>query len=222
VIAPDVSLRNLVVTNDGAVWGHDNRLVRIDPATDQISSFPVQGLIHSFGAGDDGALWLITFRDSTRSLVRVDLNGQVLSSTLLAEPGWFGPRLVAARGAMWGVRGTELVRLSAAGVTEAFPLPLSNAYWFVSGGDFLWLANDPMHAGDHSEIVRIGPAGEVLARYPLPVRYIIGATADRAGNLWLNDEFSGRIVRMTPRGETATITEAVWQYTRRSADGGRC
>ena len=217
VVAADVSLLGLVVTNDGAVWGHEHDLlVRIDPATDQISRFQIADSVGSFGAGEDGALWVITRGNgnAVRSLVRFDGDGRVLSTAPVAGSASLRlARLVAVAGVVWGVLDNQLVTLDAGGVTASFPLPLPNALWFVSGGDFLWLANDPLNAGDHSEILRIGPGGEVLARYPLPVRYIIGAAADQAGNLWLSDEFSGGIVRLTPSGDATAITAAVWNYS---------
>lgn len=214
-VAPDDDVERLAVGADGAVWANTyEQVIRIDPLTGSVDYHDIGPFIAAFGAGPDGALWLIRTVASVSSLVRLSTSGAVLSSNLINAPPQFGLRLVAMGGAMWTSTFQGVVRLTATGGTHTFPLPMANTYFFASAGDFLWVAE-----GSGSKIIRVGPDGSVLAEYDLSAEEVIGGmiadadgnlwiggmSADAEGNLWMTQLTTGRVVRMAPDGQLTVI-----------------
>jgi streptogramin lyase len=200
-------LLTVVVGPDGAVWGViDHEVLRIDPATNAVERFVFEEHISLFAAGPDGLLWMITGSGHDQSLVRLDTAGQIVSTNPLSVTLTSDHPFVAAGGAMWSVGGDGLLRITASGATESFPLPLPpSPFWLLPAGDFLWVATDPSSATDVHEVARVSTAGAVLDTYPAPVETIIGATVDAQGNLIVVEELTQRLVRLAPNGHVTLI-----------------
>ena len=199
--------QGLVVGPDGAVWTYSVNVVqRIDPATNAVQTFPMPGTVLTFGAGPDEAIWVIVRSNAvTRSLLRLDSAGQVLSSAdVSGMPVTTDRALVAAGGATWSVSGSSLIRLEATGNYQTFPLPLASAYWIESADEFLWVADSP-HDSVGRRVLRVSVTGEILSNAAAPVTNIHGVTADENGNFWMIEAQTGRIVRMTPAGDVTVM-----------------
>jgi hypothetical protein len=142
-------------------------------------------------------------------VIRLGLDGQVLSSTVVPSLPYVGIWLVSAGGAMWTTSGSQLIRLDGSSAFQSFSLPIPDAFWLVSGGDFLWVANDGPTFSDPTTILRVSTAGVPVATYLSSATTIYGATSDREGNLWLSEQFTSRIVRVTPGGESSVVVPAL-------------
>lgn len=201
-VASANQVAELVIGSDGAVWASTpNEIIRLDPVTLDVQRYNIGFQIISFGAGPDGALWMIRSGSSTTSLLRLSTSGAILSNNPIASPASFGGWLVQAHGSMWTLSDNQVVRIDATGATQLFPLPLTGALWTVSNGTSLWIADD----ANNPQVVQIAANGSVIAQYPAPVRYILGATVDNEGNLLLTEEFTGRVVRLTPAGQSTVL-----------------
>jgi hypothetical protein len=201
-VAPDTNVTALVVGSDGAVWtSRLGEIVRIDPSTSTVQRVSVPFSLRVFTAGPDGQLWGIT---STADVVRFNTAGQIVSSATAARPAPPPQYSVVSAGAwVWTVSGgNQLVRWSADGTTQAFPLGTIQPYpnWIVSAGDFLWVAEDQF-----PRVTRVSLTGEILGTYPVPGLSIYGVAAEASGNLLISDEFTGDILRITPDGTLSRL-----------------
>lgn len=201
-------IASLVVGSDGAVWGRSSfHVTRIDPVTLAVQRFPFPSGVRAIVAGPDGALWLITGSRTEGQLVRMSTTGAILSSATLSEPlpEYEVIGVTVAGGSMWlsaGSFSSRLRRIDADGTVHGITVPIPDAFWVLSGGDFLWVATVERSP---SIVLRLSTTGEVLGSFtPLEGR-LFGATVDAAGNLWMNEGGTNRIVRLMPDGVATTM-----------------
>lgn len=185
----------LLAGPDGAVWtARAGELLRIDPVTSVLEVINSGDYINGLTTGADGALWLLR-RDSNHvhHIVRIDPSGVVLStvSTNLGLAAGLRNLSIASDGTMWTPAGDGVVRVNATGEISTFPLSFSG-YWIFSGTDSVWIVGA-------QSVARVGLAGDVLAQYQFPKPFV-GATTDAEANLWLIEESTGSVIRISPLG----------------------
>lgn len=200
---PGFSATIIAVAADGTVWGGQGSTVsRLDPDTDAVTSFGAGASVAGLAAGNDGLLWLITRNDfvlpRVHRLVRMDLAGNVVSSVVVDLLVGAGIGAVAVQDQLW-LPGTSVIRLSASGVKQVTPLPISPIV-ALPADDFVWVTVDSQR------VMKLSTTGAILLDVALVggTDVVGGAAVDGEGNLWAVSLATGMLYRITPDGAVTT------------------
>ena len=208
------SVGDLTIASDGAVWAagllildeqygrwrSGGGVIRIDPKTLEVSRFDLNGSPWRIAASRDGIVWAFVQSTFTSArVIRLALDGTVLSDAPVASRVSPSALTVSADGALWGVRPPyrdlginqgSLIRFAENSEIRAYALD-KGADWVFSEGEFLWVVD---HDGSVS---KYGLDGQRRASYELGSP-ITGAVTGPDGTLWLR--LSDRIASMTQDG----------------------
>lgn len=147
-----------VASGFGAIWavGADGRLARIDPATNDVSSFDI-GVVGSALATGDGAVWIASYDDG--AVVRFDPTTRTVSTTTTGLGGLFG--VAVGSGSVWVVNktGHEVLRLDPTKATVTARIPAERSPdWVTVGAGSVWVTRETPRA-----VLRIDPATNTVA-----------------------------------------------------------
>ena len=190
--------RFMVLGPDRAVWTAGTfDLWRIDPVTGALALVQTGDYIDALATGPDGALWLLR-RDNAHvfRISRMNAAGAPLSAAITDLPLVDGGRggVVAGDEALWTLYGNSIIKIYPNGQTSNVPIPFT-AYWIFAARDFVWIFGADQHS-----IAKVSLTGEVLARYRMENPFA-GGTVDVDANLWLIEEHTERLARVSPSGE---------------------
>jgi virginiamycin B lyase len=135
-------------------------LARIDPATNDVTTFDV-GIVGYGLATGEGAIWITAYDDG--ALVRFDPASRTVSKTITGLGGLFG--VAAGFGSVWVVNktGHEVLRLDpTSGVVTARIPAERSPDWVTVGAGSVWVTRESPRA-----VLRIDPsANAVVATIP--------------------------------------------------------
>jgi len=148
---------NAVTSGFGSIWavGADGRLARIDPATNDVTTFDV-GVVGGALATGEGAVWITSYDDG--SLVRFDPTTRAVSSTTTGLGGLFG--VAIGFGSVWVVNktGHEVLRIDPTRATVTARIPAERSPdWVTVGAGSVWVTRETPRA-----VLRIDPAANVV------------------------------------------------------------
>jgi len=189
----------LLAFGEGALWalgsiGGAGSLVRIDPRTNAVRSFPLPpGKTWGLAAGE-GAVWISVAMPPPTGLLRVDpATGRVTAR--ISGDHLFG-QVAAGDGAVWASDGAAVSRIDprTGQVTATAPLlspfPVSGESPVLNGWGLLavapgvvWVTRAP--GTRHASVLRIGPRTGHLTEAGLPVGREPQAAAASGTTLWV-------------------------------------
>jgi hypothetical protein len=189
----------------GSVWVVDDaagRLLRVSPATNRLVAEPQVGdgaadMVFSGGSG-----WAINHRD--RGLVRVDLATNAVTR-LATIPGDAPERMALLGGSLWITgRGTDLLQVDpATGAVRSTVEIGASGIDVVAGANALWVptrsaAVDPTGFPTMLALRKVVAAtGAVTTRATSVGRIDVHGLQYRAGRVWLADNRTGTLFRLT-------------------------
>ena len=191
---------NAVASGFDSIWavGADGKLARIDPATNEVTTFDV-GIVGGALAPGEGAVWITSYDDG--AVVRFDPTARVVTNTFTGLGGLFG--VAAAFGSVWVVSktGHEVLRLDpTSGVVTARIGAERNPDWVTVGAGSVWVTRE-----DPRGVLRIDPSwNTVVATIPGAPSWGIGTgIAFYDGAVW-----TGFLVRIDPSAEKVAASFA--------------
>jgi Protein kinase domain len=186
---------------------HANALVRIDPATNEVSDVIDVGQLPVATAVGGDSVWV--YSQDSRSVAEIDPNAGATRRTiqLVSDPAYVGvpqgPVLAADAHGAWlvgvGFNGVGFLTNVRSGVPGQRRLRLDFEPWGVAyGEDSVWVVGEK--GGSRGELVRVDPRRlTITERKLLPPPVVLDNVTTGFGAVWGVDAARARLYRIDPR-----------------------
>ncbi len=190
---------------DGALWFTEyqaRKIGRITPAG-AITEYPIaDGSPWDITAGPDGALW-VTLQGEDK-IARVTPKGAVTTFDTKGETPW--AITAGADGNLWftELNSQAIGRITPSGQTTDYPVHTTNTrlYGIAKGSDGDVYFTEQGDIGAASMLGKITPNGTIPEVTLQDVDGADAITASPDGNLWVTQDYSANLARVTPQGST--------------------
>jgi serine/threonine protein kinase/outer membrane protein assembly factor BamB len=199
---PVSGLTSPIVAGEGAVWTvQGTAVVRIDPATGEVTSIPVNLITPDVAVGQ-GAIWALASvaLGAGGQLIRIDPATSKVADEIDLPNGGDVRFVEAVPGAVWVAgQGGAMTRVDPGSDHAGKPIQVATSIdGLAFGGGALWVL-DRLDA----TVLKLDPdTGGLLATFPVggnPSAITVGL-----GSVWVADGTSGTVARLDP--DTGTLT----------------